>query len=91
MQETFLHQLFFCFILGLSCLFSFSFFKEEKSSRKTPQGQRLLIFTIENFQTHEKKKKNTMEGLTEEADQKKPIQASQDPPQSQLEPVFLHH
>lgn len=71
--------------------FSFSFFKEvkrKKRSQKNPQGQRQPIFTIENLQTQEKK--NTIQRRTEEADQKT-LQASQDPPQSQLEPVFLHH
>lgn len=36
-QETFQYQLCFSFILGLSCLFSFSL-KKKKSSQKNPQG-----------------------------------------------------
>lgn len=58
------------------------FFKEEK----IPQTQRQPIFTIENLQT-QGKNKNTIERLPEEADQKT-TQASQDPPQAQLEPHF---
>lgn len=81
----------FCVFLGVGWFvvgyFSFLSLKEKKKVlRRTPQGGRQPICTMGNLQTQEK---TTIERLTEEADQKKnPLQASQDPPQSQLELCF---
>lgn len=74
MQETFPYQLFLSFILGLSCLYSFSFFKEEKSSPKKKKTLRDKDYQYSLLRTFKPmKKKNTIEGLTEEADEKKKL------------------
>lgn len=71
-----LPQFYFVFFLGggwvVCCwLFFPSFIKvEKKALRRTPQGGRQPIFTMGNLQTQEK---TTIERLTEEADQKKPL------------------
>lgn len=64
--------------------------KEEKKKNLSKKPSRTKTTNIHYWEPSNPGTKNTTERLREEADQKN-LHASQDPPQSQLEPLLLHH